>query len=330
MKTLETIQLEFSQGKMSLKESVNELWENIWRNKKQFNFGKVEYDDFMDFLEYAYPKFEIFLKEYNSERGTFPSYIYSNLHRTYFSWFKKNLRNHAADRSYLSVQAVEYEAQQFLYQRCEYSSLNSEKQGEITLSREKQAALYKFYCGRSKRTKDNGTISRKSRFVKDMILVLALKSAYYITDSMIEKVSQTVGIEKEKLSDLCNKARENLCGKLERREVYMRKRDNAFFFHRKYMIESKDLSKNSVWCEHIAERYKKQTKIWETANKCLKEKFCLPVPSNKVISRLSSLPIRRIEYINKVLKEKYADIDNIFLKCYSSVHENIFGNRKSE
>ena len=104
---------------------------------------------------------------------------------------------------------------------------------------------------------------RKNRSLrKKAILILALKSSYYLDDQLISKVSDETGMSKNNLYLLRDSLNATLVNKIGRRNACIRCRDNAYYYHRKYMIESYRLNHQTTWAELIAGKYKKQTKTW--------------------------------------------------------------------
>ena len=95
------------------------------------------------------------------------------------------------------------------------------------------------------------------------------------------------------------KLKESMSKKDSVREKLIAKRDNSYFFHRKYMLALNRLSPNSSSYLNLKEKYETQTKKWQKRNRILNSR-CRNSPPNSEIANLLGLRPRTVcFYINK-------------------------------
>ena len=84
-----------------------------------------------------------------------------------------------------------------------------------------------------KRCQAHGTANAK------MALILALKSSYYISLDSIDAVSSYCHLQNTELSRIIATLNSYLYTRIRRRNSAIQRRDNAYYFHRKYYLQMK-------------------------------------------------------------------------------------------
>ena len=118
-------------------------------------------------------------------------------------------------------------------------------------------------------------------------------------EDLIEKVSKFVELPSSELRKMLDQMNAQLGRKINRREICIRKRDSAFFYHRKYMLEMLHLNSDTSLSEKIKKSFAKQTKCWIEKNNCLKNAELRISPSNRAIAEVLGIRQRHFEYILK-------------------------------
>src|SRR5574344_1228595 len=123
--------------------------------------------------------------------------------------------------------------------------------------------------------------------------ILLLKSCCECDDTIISNVSSFTGYSKEELLEKIERLRSTIICKELKRATIIRRRNNAFFYHRKYFIEMQKINKGTHYYEHIKKRYILQTASWKRQNELLSHRFQLS-PSSIVIGKELGIPPRQV------------------------------------
>ncbi|MBO6176425.1 MAG: hypothetical protein J6O39_02665 [Treponema sp.] len=321
MDQLELTALAVKKNVITSDEGAKIIWETVFTQRTKFALGAMDYDSFMDFLEYIQPKFKKILESYQPADGTFFSFLFSHIRKILFNWKKIIVRKAATAESYLSIQEIEYDTEFDKYRNCESSVKAFTEDTKPSLDEIKNIKELEEHKNRLRRRRGNPALSRTDEtFRKEAVLILTLKACFDVTEDIIEKVSILTDMTKAELHEMVAKAKSTLSTKIQRRNMCTRTRDNAFFYHRKYSIEIPRVDRRSSWAEHLASRYERHTKIWEKANRRLNTKYCRLVPSTKKVAEILGFSVRHCEYILKKLSD---DMDKVKLKWYPQHHENL-------
>ena len=134
-------------------------------------------------------------------------------------------------------------------------------------------------------------------------LILTLKSCHELNEEIVKNVSKFIHIDKTELQRQIDKLKEKSDYKAEQREIIIRRRDNAFFYHRKYLIELQKLRKGSSTFERVQKKYQQQTENWIKQNKLLSHRFVLS-PSNVEIAKELGMQPRQVCFYISHIKRK--------------------------
>ena len=168
---------------------------------------------------------------------------------------------------------------------------------------------------------------KKDLFFRETLLILALKSAPFITYEIELKLCEVLEIKLEDMDNLLQEALKHMEVKINRMQTLNKARDKAYRFHRQYIFENKALDEGCQRYSYTIKHYKTQTERWENQKKLIQKHMEHYSPSNKTISKLLDLDERHISY---VLRNASKNIDSLTLKWYSHKHENLPSNRKHE
>lgn len=327
---LENLAKDYSDGKMTEKQCSLKLMEYIFLHKSLFGLKALDEDDFLDFLIFEIPKFGKIFTLYDKKIGTFFSFLQFTLRKALSIWKKNSIRNKVMDDEILTSQKIEIEEYTEKYEL--------EAEGLEIIKEQETAALaqcvespfkinenmpYRF----DKYKKIDIRRTKIGNLQKEIVLILALKSCYYLDDEMINKVSAYTGIEKGKLISMQKSLNADLTTKIKRRASCIKCRNNSFYFHRKYSQELQYLSPHTSWCRLIQDKYDKHTKTWINRNSRLRRKDYYVSASNCAVGKVLNMDPRHVKYI---LDKANNNVDLFKPKQYHIVHENISCDRQSE
>jgi len=152
-----------------------------------------------------------------------------------------------------------------------------------------------------------------------------LKSSYYLDEETITKVCSFTGVSKKEILSMQSRLNRTLGTKIKRRDSCIRCRNNAFYFHRKYSIELRNICPNSTWATLIQNKYSKQTQTWINKNTRLRRKDYYVSVSNCEIGKILNMDPRHVKYVINKAKE---NVDILTQNQYHIKHENLSCNGK--
>ena len=137
--------------------------------------------------------------------------------------------------------------------------------------------------------------SRKRRTAELTALVLTMKAYENVDDEIVQKVSEFTGIEKNFIYEKIQELKEKNVEREEKRNVLIRRRDNSFFYKRRYQYELERVSKGSKTEEGLQEKIELHEKNLAKNNEILKRRF-RPSPSNEQIASLLGIRPRQVSF----------------------------------
>ncbi len=310
MKEIEDIYESFKKGNLNEKEACLKLIEVIFLKKREFGLSKLDEDSLSDFLIYELTHLEKIFKIYRESAGSFSNFLYGNVNisLTYYRR-KKALENNKAE--YISQICEEY------YKEKEYNySLSEIEQRQFSESKVSSSEIIKIKDFLQK----SRIIFRNSKTFRLAVKILAIKSCYFLTEDLIAKIAILSETKKEELYKLIEKAIEEIKSKLGRIELIKQKRDNAYFYRNRYILQCNRYSEEPSWLEIVNKKYAIQNKRWQASINELSESKQNLCPSNVSVAKILGIDERSVAYIIKKLD---TNIDSFLLPCYSLMHENL-------
>lgn len=281
--------------KMSQEEGINFLTNFISEN--YFIFGnRLRDEDFrseviLSFLEKSNSLFE----KYNEERGTFFSYFYSYIQNSASYLIKLK------QKESILKKISRFELEQ------NYS--NKMKKEEPLKVEENNVQ----YCSK-KISKENikktlTEITKKKTKYEKIILTLALKNSFYLTDNLIKKVSNFLKIDATLLSEIIMNYKNEMENKILRRDKVFSKRDKSYFIHKKCEKEIDELKTKQNLDFDTDMQYAANQKLeklyyvnqkhitkWNAINKEILEGKINIKPSNHSIANMMGICERQVSY----------------------------------
>ncbi len=276
-------------GKITKEEALNLIAEEIYQTP--FRFGLALYDEdfrsevLLSFLQKGRPV----LERYIPERSSFRSYLFAFVQGLILTQKRNQIRKMMADSSikhYISNEEVETEY----------------KQG-VQLSVGCAPVKYRASSDRdiwrtlSNRCRAVGTSNAKTA------LILALKSSYYIPVDYVDEISSYCNIGNAELHRLICELNSLLYRKIERRDLIIERRNNAYYFHRKYFMQLKYCNRDKTDIPALSDKYSRQTENWKNKNRLLQKSRYRVCPTNKMIAKLLGICERQVSYYIKRAKE---------------------------
>ena len=277
---IEAIPLRVAEGTMTKAEAADIIWADIYLYPGKYGLSLTE-DQKSDFLIYLRARLEGVFADFKIEKSKFRTYVWGLVKNTYQSWIrmarKKRDDEYTTRKSLKSIYDVAND---------EYYNM------EEKLCAEPGEGL-------------RGNWKKKEReMAEKAALILALKSCYDIDEALLESVSKFTRIKKEKLFEQIEKMKKKSEHKISRRDEIIRSRDNAFYFHRKYLIELSRLKEGTSSFERVQKKYRQQTDRWVRQNKVLSHRFVLAPSNVDIADELGMKPRQVCFYIDHIRKRK--------------------------
>jgi len=274
------------------------LMEELYIHPYRFGLARMDIDDRSDFIVKLFPRFPRLFKTYNSNTSPFGVYFYSYVTGALCSWHRQKIRQSYAQKSMYGTYVQLYEENEKLYEKNEASLNSIPDQNEAGICVAQRIPPFS-----PEQEKTPAFINAPQNFnwhekniYEKAVLILTLKSSFYLNDTEISKACKFSGCSPEVLGKTVRKLQLSLQTKADRRSAFKQKRDNAYYFHRKYMLELLQTSPYSKRYTPLLLKYRKHTTCWQTKNVLLQKNRYRVCPTNRVIARILGICERQVSF----------------------------------
>ena len=280
------------------KEALNLLCEFILSDSPVFGLIKFDEDFISELILRILERGTVIFDSFNPNSGSFFTYFFKYVQSVKFHLLKelsiKELKyKHVVE---LSKEDLYISDSNNTYYPSKYLIKNEEKNIDEIL---KNSAIY---------PKDFLKLIKKHpRGYEKLLLVLALKSSYNITETNLNMIASCCNINREKLQEIVDYLNDKLEYKLKRKRELEEKRNSVYFYKKKYEHQIKKLNEevkedNKYVSESLTEKYNRKYEKWGTLNKKLNNSSHFFKPTNKEIANVLGLCERQVNYYIKALK----------------------------
>ena len=281
-------------GKITKKEAVDIICAYINENFPVFGLHKYDEDFREDVILYFLERGSHVLDSYNKNTADFFTFLYSNI-MSYIQTRKRSLaRENLKEKLTLSETINNIDEKESAYNRINYKKFELAKipysYTPITVEN-----LRRIFEPISKDMTDK------------KILVLAMKSSFFLSDSMIKKISDLYNIPEEDMYKTIQYCKESISRRTEKHQSAIEHRNYAYYHHKKYEQELNSLKSNTTKSGNIVQiekKYLKHSKNWKLINEKFEKGFLYLRPTNKTIADILGICERQVSYyINCAKKE---------------------------
>ena len=247
-----------SEGHISKQRAGAYIWENVYMHPHEYGLSGFSEDELSDFLIELSDKFQNLFDSFIPGIVQFRTFITGFIfnHRTNF--IRTQVKNRIANDSMQSFLRINYDEEVQKYNLMVSEFLNQEKD-ESPHQNDKN---FSDVFGRKPSTEKD----RNKRIAEVIVIILAMKACKDLDDELITKISKFTGIDATYIHSAILSLKDTIKNRTERKEQLISKRNNAFFYHRKYLIEMLRVDKNSKLFTQVKKQYEKRTKSWERQN----------------------------------------------------------------
>lgn len=285
-------------NEVTRKEALNLLCEFILSDKPVFGLIKFDEDFVSELILRILERGTVIFDSFNPESGSFYTYFFKYVQSVKFHLLKE-----------LSINELKYKHVVELSKEDLYiSDSNSTYYPSKSLIKNEEKNIDEILNKSDIYPKDFLKLIKKHpRGYEKLLLVLALKSSYNITETNINMIASCCNIDKEKLQEIVDYLNDKLECKLTRKRKLEEKRNSVYFYKKKYEHQIKKLSEevkedNKYVSESLTEKYNRKYEKWGNLNKKLNNSSHFLKPTNKEIANVLGLCERQVNYYIKALK----------------------------
>ena len=321
----ELIPEKIKSGELSCKQAVEEIILFIAQNKALYGIQIYDEDFISDFFIYYLERAEKFVLSYDPDQGMFFSYIFCFVKNCCNAVKKQKSIKQIIDYYNIGESITDYEERQTAYSQIRYDDFERPKvpykYTPISYKDFQIACQSDKYQIKPLHSKTEPPLSPeiKERFkdysprmIQNIIMVLALKSAYYITEDQIKCISQWFNIDKKKIELIIQEIKDEMSERIIHKEQMIERRNKAYFQHKKLknQIEWNNKSRQDpdYHNEALHRKYKRNTETWELLNHQMEEGMIHIRPTTKLIAKVLGISARQVTYYQTTARKIGIDI----------------------
>lgn len=291
---LNSIPDQINQGIITKEQAIKEVAAFICKNYRVFELQKYD-DDFrseiiVSFLEHG----ESFLNLFNPKIGDFFTFLYCYINSMISSKIRSCINKSTKEKVTIeeSINSYQEKIENYTYT---FYQLKEVPKVPYTYKQPVKEELINFFKDLS------------SEQIDKEILVLAMKSSFYISDSQIKKVCKIYHLDEQKFYDVIIYLKSTIQSKKERREKAEERR-NYSYYHQLRCSQTLENIDNNFDEYHKKEmiEYKKSIhyKNWKKLNNKFEDGYLFLRPTNKTIAELLGICERQVSYYINCAKNK--------------------------
>lgn len=294
-------------GTIGKNEAAMKVLEILYTNPARFGLQTMDEDERSEFLLEALPKFEAMLERHNERISPFGAYLFHSIPGMKITWAKKRIEDARGEKAMKN-------SMEEIFKIGEERSLLEVASPSAPGARRRRIRTATFPNARMPETRKTGeirdigtifakhgraAIAKNRLHEKRSALVLALKSAWYMDDSQIEKISEFCGCPKETFMEKVHDVRNKLVEKSERHETLVQKRDKAWFFICKYREEIARMEKGGAEYEKWRRKLNYQLNTWKRKNRLLQKCNYRVSADNETVAKALNVSAHKVStYLN--------------------------------
>ena len=314
---LNSIPEKIKSGELSKACAVHQLAMYLSKNPALFGLKTKDEDFKSEVILLFLEKGENTIDLYDPDYGTF---------FTYFFCFIKSLTNavtrtrasmNVRDYHSITESITSYEQNQEEYAKINYHDL--EKPKVPYAYKQVSPEAFQIACKTSQYSVQNFISTNNDKryehlkeklklispsMAEKVLLVLALKSAYYISDKQVKAIAEICNIKAELLFETIQSVKQDLIIRETSKKELELRRNKAYYHHKKYRSRIKWTDENrdnfsEYERKQLIAKYNKQTESWIRLNEQLRKGAINIRPTNKAIAKVLGLCERQISYYIK-------------------------------
>ena len=294
---LDYVLKDLNSGTITVKQAVNRICTFISKNYPVFGLHRYDEDFRSEIILAFLERGEHILSLYNPEAGNFFTFIYCYLNTLASSKRKVHAKSSVSEIVVMEELKKTVEEKALKYTGINYSHIDMPK------------APYAYKPVPAEELK-NALQELASCNADKKILVLALKSSFYLPDSQIDRICKLYKINKEHFYELIQVCKNSIQKKSDKRWKIQERRNSAYYHHQRYKtiinkLSQDDIShENDILISRISRKQQKCKKQWSKLNHSFEKGLMKLRPTNRTVANLLGICERQVSYyINCAKKE---------------------------
>lgn len=288
---------DLNSGTITRKQAVNRICTFIIKNYPVFGLHRYDEDFRSEIILAFLERGEHILSLYNPRAGDFFTFIYCYLNTLANSKRKVKAKNSVSEIVVNEELKKSVEEKAYKYTSINYSHTDMPKAPyaykPVPAEELKKALKELSDCNADKK-----------------ILVLALKSSFYLTDEQIDRICRLYKLNKNHFYELIQLCKNSIQKKSDKRWKIQERRNSAYYHHQRYKtiinkLSQDDISfENNILISRISKKQMKCKRQWSKLNHSFEKGFMKLRPTNKTVASLLGICERQVSYyINCAKKE---------------------------
>lgn len=298
-------------GKMSEKEVIDKIAVFVIKNYPIYGLHKYDEDFRQDILLGLLERGPHLLHLFNPNYGDFFTFLYCYICTLINSKLKTCAQNSIREKLNFEECVQQYEEKEIKYHRINYQNFEVPKipfNWKKLSTEEFQRAI-----------KDLSLHSEEKK-----VLILALKSSYYLTDKQIHRICNMYGIDPEQFYQMIQYCKETLDFKRSRLEKEHQKRNFAYYHHKRYRhiikkYQEDDFFDNKYFIKDLyIYRERKHKNSMVRLNTAFQKGYLYLRTTNKTVANVMGLSERQVNYYMRSVRNEYKNQEDLPEKSTSS------------
>lgn len=283
MKELEKAMEEFKKGMKSEKDTLNVILSTIFTNRSYFCLEKLDEDNFSDYLLYLQERLPRFMVQFDPSRSKFCTYLRKICNTQLRSWYRHFYRKYARDMA-LSTYALE--------EKMTFSDAYDPEEQFSAYPTPESMELTNF-------------LKRVNRKIplQTKIMMLALKSASFLTGTHIQKICQLAQITEDELYEKLDVINKNLDEKLERQKHLIQLQNEAYIIKKESDIQMTILNPESSHYRDARLSRDYHEKLWKSRLERSHDTHDV-YPTNTLVSEVLDVPLGQVTHVLSAVRDK--------------------------
>lgn len=324
----ELIHGKIQSGELSCKQAIEDVILFIARNKPMYGIQMYDEDFISEFFIYFLERAEKTFLSYDKTQGNFFSYIFCFVRNCCMAVKKQRTSRQVIDHFNTGECISDYEERQSAYEQINYDDFDRPKvpynYTPIKPKYFQLACKSDKYLFKPVKPKTEPPLPPEVReklkayspiLIRNMIMVLALKSAYYITEEQISNISLWFNIDKKILEMNIQEIKTEMYDRIIHKEQLIERRNKVYFQRQKLkdQIEWNKRTKANpeYYNEPLRRKYQKTTNTLNMLNYQMKEGMIHIRPSTRVLAKYIDKSPRQITYYQTIARKIGLDINKV-------------------
>ena len=322
---IELIPEKVASGKMNWEQVTRELVVFIIRNKPLFGLQKHDEDLISDFIIQFLVRGPESLSEYEGSKGGFLSYLFCIIRNILSGLYKKETIKSRIEYHNVNESIANYENKIDAYKNINYTDFERPKVPyackKISIEAFQTACKTDSYHIKQVIKSEESTFEKEimsklkgysPKMIQNILMVLALISSYYITDSQVELITKLLNINNTVMHEVIQEMKSLMERRISNKEKMEMRRNKAYYNHKtiRDMIIWNEINCTEPQYENLvlSKKYEKNTKSWKKLNHQLEEGKILIRPTTKLIAKVLGMSSRQVTYYQSIARKLELDI----------------------